>query len=980
MAEPSEQGQAVPFPVRAAPGAPLRRPSLLAAGLFLLGAEGLFAWLTGVEALKTLVSGGAAMSVWTAAAFTVLGGALLLGPSRRAGHVKAAAAGAVLLLSAAALAGHAARASSDALGTAYGSMSLYTGIGLACSCSALLLGAIGRGRWVADALAIGCVFLGAIGAVGYLYRVEAIRQAWGFQTMAVHTAAGLAVLGLGALFARADSPTGSILTQRNSVGASARRGLPVLVLAVVAIGWLRLEGEALGYYPTEFGLAIMVGSNSLLVAGLLLWNAHHLGRAFEDKERTLADERFKLALATMLRRSDTSADVARDVAVELGRYLDCARVCFFEVDRENRVIRALPGHDRSATALPAVMPLASFSPTTFGDLEAGRTVVNSDAKTDPRTRELYDKAYAPLGLRAYILVPLLRDGTLVAHFAVQDTAPRAWQTREVALVEQLADRAWLLQEQLAAEEALRQHDAMRIAVLDSAMDGVLSIDGQGRVLDANPAAVRLFGRALTRGPRSLRDFFDSPVDAAGPSVAGLPIGRSAVLTAHRGTDRFEAEIAVTPIAGVEPARFAVQVRDVSERHQIERERSRLMRELGELSRTLEQRVEDRTRELAAAHESVLASEARLREDEARFRALFEASPISLWEEDFSGSAEYLDALAARVGGDVTAYLETHPEDVDAAASRQRFIATNQASVDLYGGESVDDVRTGLLELAKRPSVRALRTKLMCAVARRTQPVEIEGTSARLNGEPIHVTIRVTVVKGHEARWSRTVVSVYDMTAYKQVERALRDALSEKDALFREVHHRVKNNLQVISSLLALQSESLADPVARSALESSQARVHSIALVHERLYRSRRIDSVDFDAYIGGLLNALAVAHSADAERIELRVDPAGIEVGPDVAILCGLIVNELATNSLKHAFAAKRSGRITAGLTRDGAEFVLSVSDDGGGLPVDFSERRRLSLGSDLVDTFAAQLGATLERATSEAGTRLTLRFAERKE
>jgi two-component sensor histidine kinase len=194
------------------------------------------------------------------------------------------------------------------------------------------------------------------------------------------------------------------------------------------------------------------------------------------------------------------------------------------------------------------------------------------------------------------------------------------------------------------------------------------------------------------------------------------------------------------------------------------------------------------------------------------------------------------------------------------------------------------------------------------------------------------------------------------------ERALRTSLKEKEVLLKEIHHRVKNNLQVISSLLNLQARYLTDAAAREIFTESQNRVLSIALVHEKLYQSANLSHIDFGEYVLALLEGLLHTYDAHERGIHVAIQVSGVLLPIDLAIPCGLIVNELAINCLKHAFPAGRAGCIRVRLEEgDGGGLQLEVADDGVGMPPELDPRHTLSLGLDLVFTFAEQIEAVVE-------------------
>lgn len=202
-----------------------------------------------------------------------------------------------------------------------------------------------------------------------------------------------------------------------------------------------------------------------------------------------------------------------------------------------------------------------------------------------------------------------------------------------------------------------------------------------------------------------------------------------------------------------------------------------------------------------------------------------------------------------------------------------------------------------------------------------------------------------------------------------------------DLLWKEVHHRVKNNLQVISSLLSLQARTFEDAKIREKWSDSQGRIRSIALVHDLLYHSKRQTTIDFGEYVALLAADLAQTHGAAHRGIAVEVEGRGVLLAADLAVPCGLIANELLTNSLKHAFP-DHGGTIFVRLVElDPQRLELSIKDDGVGLRQPFDPKHVASLGLELVLTFAAQIDASLH-VESPPGTtfRLTFRRIGREE
>jgi two-component sensor histidine kinase len=210
---------------------------------------------------------------------------------------------------------------------------------------------------------------------------------------------------------------------------------------------------------------------------------------------------------------------------------------------------------------------------------------------------------------------------------------------------------------------------------------------------------------------------------------------------------------------------------------------------------------------------------------------------------------------------------------------------------------------------------------------------------------------------------------------KRAEEQLKASLAEKELLLQEIHHRVKNNLQVISSLLYLQSKNIDDPKVLSILQESRHRVRSMALVHEHLYQTDYPTHVDAARYVRTLTSYLMRSYEVRADQIELQVTVDDLRLGIDTAVPCGLLINELVSNALKHAFPNSRSGKIQVALQAMAhGDYRLIVTDDGVGLPGALEEQSSDSLGLRLVQTLTQQLEGMIEVDTN-TGTRFEIVF-----
>jgi len=223
------------------------------------------------------------------------------------------------------------------------------------------------------------------------------------------------------------------------------------------------------------------------------------------------------------------------------------------------------------------------------------------------------------------------------------------------------------------------------------------------------------------------------------------------------------------------------------------------------------------------------------------------------------------------------------------------------------------------------------------------------------------------------RVSMIQVVIQDITERKMVEGLIKESLEEKEVLLKEIHHRVKNNLQIISSLLHLQSNDLQDTQVRRIFEDSQHRINSMALIHEELYNSGDLARIDFGDYSRILIENLFDSYGISTSHIALDIQVDAQPLSLDQAIPLGLVINELVSNSLKYAFPGGCEGHVSIFLQAGpGNQFALTVSDDGIGLPEDIDFHHPNSLGLRLVETLAHQLKASVELDRS-SGTTFTI-------
>ncbi len=238
------------------------------------------------------------------------------------------------------------------------------------------------------------------------------------------------------------------------------------------------------------------------------------------------------------------------------------------------------------------------------------------------------------------------------------------------------------------------------------------------------------------------------------------------------------------------------------------------------------------------------------------------------------------------------------------------------------------------------------------------------TGRKKDGSEFPVEISLSPLETEQGMLVTSIVR--DITDRRRAEDQIKSSLREKEVLLKEIHHRVKNNLQITSSLLRLQSDYIKDDYAKELFTESQNRIRSMALVHEKLYQSNDLSKINFIDYVKTLSNLLLRSYSADAEKVNLNVQGAELFLGIDIAVPCGLIINELISNCLKHAFPPGRNGKVMIVIERKNNKVSLSVTDNGVGFPQNFDYEQTSSLGLQLVRTLTKQLGGDIQIMNEE--------------
>lgn len=333
-------------------------------------------------------------------------------------------------------------------------------------------------------------------------------------------------------------------------------------------------------------------------------------------------------------------------------------------------------------------------------------------------------------------------------------------------------------------------------------------------------------------------------------------------------------------------------------------------------------------------------EAALRESEARFHMMADTAPVMVWMSDPDNGCTFF----------------------------------NKRWLEFTGRTLEEEAGIGWLRGVHAHDQPRCRDTYQEAI-RQQQPFTMEYRLRRADGA--YRWIVDTGVPRFEPDGTLTgyIGSCIDLTERKEMEDELRKTLKEKESLLREVHHRVKNNLQVISSLLNLQMATIKDAQVAQLFRECQIRISSIALLHDTLHRSNDLSSINMPEYLRTLTGHLCRSYGVDPSHLALELAVEEIAFDVDTGLTCGLIVDELLSNCLKHAFPNGRPGRVMVELrTEDGEWSVLRVSDDGIGLPHDGVLKNHDSLGLELVSLMAEKLDGTIS-LQSGTGTEWQVRF-----
>ncbi len=365
----------------------------------------------------------------------------------------------------------------------------------------------------------------------------------------------------------------------------------------------------------------------------------------------------------------------------------------------------------------------------------------------------------------------------------------------------------------------------------------------------------------------------------------------------------------------------------------------------------------------------------LRESETKYRQLFEDSPISLWEQDFSEVKWCIDELKKEPIRDFCSFFHNRPELVREFASKVKVLNVNKVTIRQYNASSKEEFLDGLWKVFNEESYEDF-AKVLVLIAEDGNELTLEKKHVTLDGKLLDVYLHWSAVPGFETTYSRVITSVMDITERKKSEELVRSNLQEKNVLLSEIHHRVKNNMAVISSLLTLQPEINGMDTPDKVLRDTRTRVHSMALVHELVYETNNFAEIDFKYLLQRLIDNLDKVYRKQHQNIEVKISSDDILLELNQSIPCALLVNELITNAYLHAFEGRSHGKIEVLFhKKDDGYARLVVRDDGKGMVQPEILENPESFGYTIIHGLVRQIGGTIRMDSINSGLTIEVRF-----
>jgi len=365
---------------------------------------------------------------------------------------------------------------------------------------------------------------------------------------------------------------------------------------------------------------------------------------------------------------------------------------------------------------------------------------------------------------------------------------------------------------------------------------------------------------------------------------------------------------------------------------------------------------------------------RLRESEQRFRDLFEYAPVPLLEEDFSEVKRYLDLQLIPDGQNLESFLQENPREVEKCAGLVRILDANQQALSLFKVHTKAPLLRDLSSRFFEKTLEVFTQELISFYGGETKFSAPSQMKTHLQ-EPIWTNLHLVVAPHNEKEWDRVYVGIENITRTVHFQKQLENTIHEKDVLLGEIHHRVNNNLALISSFLHLQTMQTDSHELSILLQDSIARIKAMSLVHEKLFRNSTLEDIDLSEYIHDLVHEILHAYSSPSTKVECAISCEKLTLSIDFMIPLGLMVNEIVSNSMKHAFEAVTQPRIKVSIEKiNSTQLELKIDDNGIGLQpaAPHESQKESSMGLLIIDTLIEQLEGSKQLVTNH-GTHYTI-------
>ena len=338
----------------------------------------------------------------------------------------------------------------------------------------------------------------------------------------------------------------------------------------------------------------------------------------------------------------------------------------------------------------------------------------------------------------------------------------------------------------------------------------------------------------------------------------------------------------------------------------------------------------------------------LKKSEERFRSFFENSPISLWEEDYTAVLDYIKKLKDSGINDLSKYFDNNLEEVSKCAGLVRILDVNSATLKIYEAESKEELFNNLNDVFIEDSLAIFKEQII-SFSEGDFHFQGEGITQTLTGRKNNIKLYTTMLPNE-----KLLISIFDITDRKKTENLIGKLLTEKDMLLKEVHHRIKNNMNIMRTLFSMQSKSLENPEAYSVFQDAIGRIDSMGVLYDKLYKSEKYQKIKVKEYINQLIREI-FSMFPSRNNIKLKSEIEDFTIGTKVIFSLGLIINELMTNSMKYAFPNDRKGIIAIDISKKQNHVKLIFADNGVGM-TETGKSKEKGFGHSLIELLTKQI------------------------